>query len=354
MIARSTLYSARGGDTVQVVETASQLRRAGVEVDIKLTHEKIDYQRYALLHFFNIIRPADMLMHIRKSRKPYVLSTIHIDYSSFDKIRTGMAGWLFRVLSGDAIEYVKTVSRWVLRRDKLVSIDYLWKGQRRSIREILSHAAMLLPNSVSEQVRLVKQYGCDTDFIVVPNGINEAMFRYDPAVERDPKLVLCAARIEGIKNQLNLIQALNGTSFSLLLIGSPAPNQLAYYHQCRNIASANVRFIEQLPQMDLLRYYQLARVHVLPSWFETTGLSSLEAAAAGCSIVISAKGDTKEYFGEDAFYCDPSDSASIYAAVHRAATAEPSVVLQQRIADRYTWRHAASHTLIAYQKVLGV
>jgi len=37
--------------------------------------------------------------------------------------------------------------------------------------------------------------------------------------------VLCIARIEGIKNQLNLIKALNDTEFNVLLIGSHAPNQ---------------------------------------------------------------------------------------------------------------------------------
>ena len=32
-IVRSTLFTAKGGDTIQVEETASELRKTGVEVD---------------------------------------------------------------------------------------------------------------------------------------------------------------------------------------------------------------------------------------------------------------------------------------------------------------------------------
>ncbi|MCW3087399.1 MAG: glycosyl transferase group 1, partial [Sediminibacterium sp.] len=283
MITRSTLFTIQGGDTVQVTQTARQLGISGVLVDIKLAGERIDYSKYDLLHFFNIIRPADILYHIRASGKPYVVSTILIDYSEFDKYhRKGMAGLLFRYLSADSIEYLKTITRWLLGRDRLTSMDYLWKGQRRGVKQILDNASWLLPNSHSEYRRLVERYQCNTRYSMVPNGIDPSLFYWDETVPKDPTLVICVARIEGIKNQLNLIRALNGTQYKLLLIGSPAPNQLSYYQTCREAAGENIRFVDQVPQEELLQYYQKAKVHVLPSWFETTGLSSLEAAAMGC------------------------------------------------------------------------
>jgi len=39
---------------------------------------------------------------------------------------------------------------------------------------------------------------------------------------------------------------------------------------------------------------------VLPSWFETTGLSSIEAGVMGCNIVITDK-VMQEYFSHHAF-----------------------------------------------------
>src|SRR3954462_8466461 len=85
MIVRSTLYTVQGGDTIQALQTARSLRKQGIRVDIKLTNDRIDYTRYHLMHFFNITRPADILYHIRKTEIPFVVSTILINYSEYDK-----------------------------------------------------------------------------------------------------------------------------------------------------------------------------------------------------------------------------------------------------------------------------
>jgi glycosyltransferase involved in cell wall biosynthesis len=354
MITRSTLYSASGGDTIQALQTARLLGNYGISIDIKLCSEAIDYSSYNLLHFFNIIRPADILYHIRKAKIPFVVSTIMVNYSEYDKYyRDGFTGMLFRYLPADAIEYLKAVSRWVLGKDRMVSLSYLWKGQKRSIREIMAKAGLLLPNSVSEYTRLKELYGCQTNYVVVPNAVDGGLFRFNSHIKKDPKLVLCVARIEGIKNQLNLIRALNNSSYQLVIIGAPAPNQLSYYHACREIAAANISFTGHLSQEELVGYYQKAKVHVLPSWFETTGLSSLEAAAMGCNIVITDKGDTKEYFGNDAVYCTPSSPENIYAAVEKAGSLPFDEKLQLKIAAHYTWQQASLRTAEGYKKTIN-
>ncbi|MEO8886933.1 MAG: glycosyltransferase family 4 protein [Mucilaginibacter sp.] len=349
LIARSTLYNAPGGDTVQVQQTAAQLNAIGVMADVKLANEIIAYQDYDLLHFFNLIRPADILYHSKKAGKPFVVSTILVDYSEYDKhYRTGI-GALFSYLPGNSIEYVKTIARFLLGRDHLSSPAYIWLGQRKSILQILKNAERILPNSESEYRRVIKAYPAPVKYNVIPNGISPAMFKYNGTLPKDETLVLCVARIEGIKNQYNLIKALNNTRFRLLIIGAYSPNQLAYYNRCRAIAAANVSFIDHLPQAKLVKYYQQAKVHVLPSWFETTGLSSVEAAVMGCNLVITDKGDTREYFGNEAFYCDPAQPESILKAVEKAAKATVNLSLRKTIIEKYTWAHAAAQTLKAYQ-----
>ena len=67
MIVRSTFYTVKGGDTIQVLQTATGLAAYNVHADIKRTDEKIAYENYDLLHFFNITRPADICCHIRKA-----------------------------------------------------------------------------------------------------------------------------------------------------------------------------------------------------------------------------------------------------------------------------------------------
>ena len=159
-------------------------------------------------------------------------------------------------------------------------------------------------------------------------------------------------RIEGIKNQLNLIKALNDTKFRLIIIGDAAPNQKEYFESCKKNAAANISFISHLPQQQLLAHYAAAKVHVLPSWFEVCGLASLEAAAMGCQVVITDNGYARSYFHDDAFYCDPTSPASILDAVEKAAVSNANTGLQNRIISHYSWQQAAEKILSAYKKYI--
>jgi glycosyltransferase involved in cell wall biosynthesis len=352
-ISRSTLFSGAGGDTVQIMKTAEYLRLTGYRVDVRLCTEKIDYTAYDLIHFFNIIRPADILQHIFLSGKPYVVSTIYVDYSEYElRVRHGLARLLFRCFSPDQVEYLKVMARRWKNGERIVSARYVWWGHRRSVRYIIRHAACLLPNSHSEYRRLADHYREQHLYYVVPNAIDPSIFVLpEDDKERDALLVLCVGRIEGLKNQLNLIRALRGTAFTLFIIGSSSANHSGYFEKCRREAGDNVRFIGAIPQEELVRYYASAKVHVLPSWFETTGLSSLEAAAMGCNLVITEKGDTREYFGDHAWYCDPASPASILAAVQGAAMAKRQDALVEKVPKLYTWRAAAAATSRAYEEI---
>ena len=125
-ITRATLFINKGGDTIQVLNTSKYLKRLNVEVDIKLCSEIIDYSSCHLIHFFNIARPSDILVHIKKSSKPYVISTIYVDYSGYDKNgRKGLTGFLFHLLPAAFNEYLKVIGRAIINREKIVSKEYL-------------------------------------------------------------------------------------------------------------------------------------------------------------------------------------------------------------------------------------
>ena len=352
-IVRSTLYSVCGGDTQQIVQTALQLQQQHIAIDIKLTNEEIDYSVYDLLHFFNVIRPADIVYHVNRSNKPFVISPILIDYTAYDKnYRKGVAGFIFQFLSANYIEYIKTIARWIKRKDHIRSRSYFWKGQKKSIEYILNKTSGILSTSAMEYDKLSEQYHSIAPNTIVPNGIDPILFSPDNSVIKDPLMVLCVGRIEGIKNQLNLIKAVNNSKYKLVLIGNAAPNQQDYYQLCKKSAGPNVIFIDHIPQENLLEYYKKAKVHILPSWFEVCGLSSLEAAAMGCNIVITDKGFTREYFHDLALYCDPGSPENILETIDRAANLESCKQLQQRISDNYSWKQSATKTAAAYKSVL--
>ncbi|MGV3765454.1 MAG: glycosyltransferase family 4 protein [Chitinophagaceae bacterium] len=355
-IARATLYKNAGGDTIQINNTAAFLRKKGIEVDIALSNSTPEYSPYDLLHFFNVIRPADMLLHIERAQKPYVISTIFVDYTETEQHASGpFRKALSHILSADTMEYLKVLARYIINGERVISRYYLQHGHRKSIEKVIKGAMLLLPNSHNEYKRLKTHYTFNKQYCVIPNGVDATLFNIPEAnhLLKDDNLVICVARIEPLKNQLNLIKALNNTPFKLYLIGSAALNQQAYYEKCRNAAAENISFLGQIPQAALKEYYQKAKVHILPSWFETTGLSSLEAAAMGCNIVVTAKGDTTEYFQHHAYYCEPDSVESIFNTIQKAATTPAEKDTRTYILNNFTWEIAAEKTFIAYKEALN-
>ena len=356
-LSRTSLFRVRGGDTVQVTKTAEALQRSGVYVDVRLCDEKnINYSDYDLIHFFNIRHPADMLFHIEKSKLPYVISTIYVDYARpGSRKSSGVKDGILNLFSSDGQEYIKTLGKSIFNGEKIMSGNYLWKGHKRSVQRILSNAAWLLPNSESEYKRLLSAYRVEKKYSVIPNGADTSLFKYqkEELAMKDSLMVLCVARVELLKNQLNLIRALNGSVFQLYLIGDPAPNHKGYYNECKRISKSNIHFIDAMPQEELIKYYKKAKVHVLPSWFETTGLSSLEALYCGCNIVVTNYGDTADYYDPAAcFFCDPGSADSIRDAVEKAAAVETNTKYVEAVSAQYNWEKAAEKTLMAYQQMM--
>jgi len=187
---------------------------------------------------------------------------------------------------------------------------------------------------------------------VVPNGANPAVFTLSDAGARRSG-VLAVGRFEPHKNQLGLIKALRDLDVPLTIIGPVHPHHAEYAAACEKAAGENMEIVtRRLSHEDLSLWYQRCQVHVLASWFETTGLVSLEAALCGAKVVSTNRGHAKEYLQDDAWYCDPARPSTIRRAVAKALSAPPNSSLRHRVLEKYTWRHAAQATLRGYTMAL--
>lgn len=351
-IARSTLYKSPGGDTIQIIKTAEHLETLGVQVEIGLCNQKFKYDQYDLIHFFNIIRPGDILCHLKRSPKS-VISTIFVDYTETE-IRTSgfLRSTLTKLLGGNRIEYLKAIAKHFTGKEKIMSKEYIYWGHKKSIKYILNHVEAVLPNSWSELNRLDKAYGIPNKLLAfkIVNAV-EPLKKIQP----NPKFegaIICVGRVERRKNQLNLIRAMKGFDIPCYIIGKPSINDSEYYESCLEEAGTNIHFIDHLPQEEIYIIMKSASVHVLASWFETTGLVSLEAAYYGCKVVVTNKGDQKEYFNDYAFYCEPDDVESIRNAIITAFNQPFNEEFREKIMNEYTWEITAQQTKDAYLKVL--
>lgn len=349
---------------MQLTKTAEYLRKCGVEVDFS-TQLEPDLTGYDVVHLFNLIRPQEVFLqacNAKRQGKPVVLSTIYVDYSGYERnARAGLGGWLARHVSPFTMEWIKVIARALVNGEiNKGSVYTITHGYLNLCRKIVGMTDVFLPNSNSEMQRVYLDFEAakEKPFVVVPNAVDTVVFDEKGVVVGDAAkkyegCVLCVARIEGIKCQLLLVQAMRDLPYQLVLIGKPAPNHLAYFESVKREAGDQVHFVRQVPHEELAQYYKAARVHALVSWMETTGLSSLEAGVMGCNLVITDKGDTRDYFGDDAFYCEPDSVESIRDAIVRAYNAPSNPALIQRIQEDYNWEKAAKKTLEGYRIALG-
>ncbi len=345
-ISRATLYTQPGGDSVQIEQTAKYLRELGYQVDIGLSGSKLEPENYDVVHFFNLIRPADILRYLSRIKR-LVVSSIYVDYSLHEKKEGSfLKKGLHRILNKFGVEYIKTISRWINGSDKFPGWSYLLKGQYSSIQSILLKAEIVVTATQSEQVLIGTDF---PDLVVVYKQVKLGHEHFQPA-EGNQKRTRIAnlARIEGMKNQLGLINAVNQSQYELDLYGGVAKNQKAYLRKCMKVSGERIHFKGLLTHNQLEDLLPTYKVHVLPSYFETTGLATIEALSAGCQAVVSNHQIQKELFGEHAHYCHPKDTASIVDAIKNAMNSSTYHI--EWVRRTFSWKKAAKEISAIYLK----
>lgn len=352
-----------GGDTIQAQKTQAALEELGVEVVMRSPYNLDDLPGCDLAHIFNIQEPEPAwaaMQRLERQGMPVVLSSIYWDMLAhwFEMAVTGNGRWsqISRLLGKE-----KARPLYLGWQRVKSPANARWRAQRR----LLAHARRVLPNSQSEGELLQRTFALGRHFQAkvddIPNAIDTSLYEPLPAPSQKfwqqyglRDFVLQVGTVYPAKNQLAVIEALYDLPVPLVFIGKVLEPYADYAARCRARAAerGNVLFLDHVPHDELPGIYALAAVHVLPSWRETPGLVSLEAAAAGCRIVTTSIGSTRDYFGEDAWYCYPSDWPSIRQGVESALTAPAPTRLRQRILAQYNWRATAVATLASYQKAL--
>ena len=359
---RQTLFSAPGGDTTQILKTKEYLEKLGVQVDVT-TELEPDLSEYDVVHVFNLMRPQDIYLQVRNAKKwnkKVALSTIYGPYEEYEKkARGGILQFINRFLSITQIEYLKVIARAIFNLElSKGTLVYLLRGHKSLQKIIIKDVDVFLPNSESEMLRVAKDFNLENyKHVAVANAVDVNVFDFskvdiEEKFEKYRDCVLCVARIEGRKNQLNIVRACKDLPYKFVFIGKPSPNSKKYYEMCVNEAPENFYFLGPIEHEKLPQFYKLSKVHILASWMETPGLSSLEAGVMRTNVVVTKKGDTEDYFGDYAFYCEPDDLKSIRKAVEMAYSKPFNEGLLMRIHENYKWENTAEQTLKGYNMIL--
>lgn len=360
-----------GGDKVQIKNTARELKKLGVDVEIK-TDENFDPSQYDLIHIFQLDWTPETYFYAKKAfeaKKPIVLSPIHHDISEVKKFDDEYV-FDFRRLSKLLFrnqfhrDTFKNVYRSVLDSKKLKpTLFSVFHGFEKMQKETLNMSDKVLVQTELEARDLKKTFGVKIDYEIVRNGVSSHFIERGGSGKNPLGIsdyIICVGRVEPRKNQLNVIEAVKnlrkdtGRDLQLVLIGTKAGSKHFEYNILFNRQLAEnpwIHHIERVPYEEMPDYYRNAKVCVSASWFETTGLTSLEALFCGTNAVAAGE-RAKEYLKDYVSYCRPSDVSSIEKAVLKELDA-PRPQIAGELREEYTWEKAAAKTLQVYEEVLG-
>jgi glycosyltransferase involved in cell wall biosynthesis len=351
LVVRPDAPEKHGGDLVHAQRTATALRALGAVADVVPTLEP-DPRGYDVAHVFGIFEPATaraQISAVRAHGVPLVLSPIWLDLRAFFATTPHVE----RALSArSAAEVERRLAKLHRVEDELPWRGSIARNAGRRLeaqRDLVLAADVVLPASeveaylYGERLRVSR-----VPYVVAPLGVDDDAFAVERPRERAG--VLCAARVEPKKNQAALLYALRDVDVDVTIVGNAYDER--YLALCRRWATPRTHFVGHAAHDEVVRMMACAAVHAHPSWLESPGLASLEAAATGARIVAGDRGCEREYFGSDVDYADPADPATIRAAVLRALERGPrdrGDALERRLGAR-TWQRTGEATLDAYAR----
>lgn len=352
-----------GGDSTLMMDIAKELTLRKIHCYIN-DIQTLALSKFDIIHFFGIMRVHDLypyFLQAKKQQKKIIVTPIYEDLSYLDRYgRVGLERFAANILPNDLKEVVKGLTRGIrdIRQLKSAFLQFKFSYSKQQ-RDILMSADHILATSYGEMSDLQKKFAIPKSrFSIVPICINKENYQVskDLFVKKYGlrNFVISVGRIEPKKNQLGLIDALRDSRIPLIFIGNTNPYHKSYISTFFKKIKGNfyIRYLGMLERPMLLSSYAAAKVHVLASWFEVLGLSSLEAAVNGCNIVTTDKGYAREYFKDLAWYCDPQDPESIRRSVVEAYYQPVKKGLKDLMEEKYTWDKIVPKILEVYKDAL--
>jgi glycogen synthase len=218
-----------------------------------------------------------------------------------------------------------------------------WHRYTGAVRAGLGAAHAVVAPTAAMLTALQDEYGAVARGRVIPNGCTSAARIDDRVLNHKEPFVLAAGRLwDEAKNVTSLCAIADRLSWPVYVAGdSRGPDGT----QC---SLQSVQCLGQLSPVALADWYRRASIYALPARYEPFGLSVLEAACAGCALVLGDIASLRENWDGAAVFVKPDESASLARTIQqlidrpamrlalgRAASERASAFTIDRTADGY-------------------
>ncbi|EJW10333.1 Glycosyltransferase [Rhodovulum sp. PH10] len=168
-------------------------------------------------------------------------------------------------------------------------------------------------------------------------------------------VVLTVGRPTPQKNQGVLIEALPGLGDAVLAVAGAGSDETALRAAAALGVGSRVRFLGALAPEDVADLYGACDLFAFPSVWETFGLAAVEAAMAGCPMVVSDLPVLREVLGQPAapvVHLPPFDVAAWTAAIRTGLAAPPPRAARDAFAAALCRRYSPADMIRRYVALL--
>ena len=216
-----------------------------------------------------------------------------------------------------------------------------WKTYTLSVEAGLRNADVWVAPTWAFREQLLRRYGLCQGGEVIWNGVESGR---GPSAGKRP-LVLSAGRLwDKAKNLSAVASAAPSVEWPIKIAGSSELKRTT-----SSTALTNCEFVGEMSHAALLGEMESASVFVSPALYEPFGLSVLEAASAGCALLLSDIPTFRELWDGAAAFFDPRDSGQLIAALRTLCRDEVHRVRLQRAAAERAQHYSLSKTVNAYR-----
>ena len=282
---------------------------------------------------------------------PYIIYKNKISYAHFQYVVPPIKFCKYIVTCHDILfndypqyftlyyRYIKNfMYRYSIKRSEIVStVSGYSKDRISKIFNINENRIIVTPNAVGEEFKQDISKQESVEYIQEKYNIS--------------KHLIYVSRIEPRKNHQMLLIAfieleLWKSRYSLVFIGKNCFENKELqniYESLDSDAKNHIYFLEDIPQFDLIHFYNASILSVFPSLAEGFGIPPLESVSMGVPTLCSNKTAMKDFdfFGEQLF--NPLDLNELKMKIRRQLEEGTQNVklISDKVHQKYSWKNSA-------------
>jgi glycosyltransferase involved in cell wall biosynthesis len=211
-----------------------------------------------------------------------------------------------------------------------------WQHYTRAVRSGLDRATTWVSPSHALQNTIYDLYRPNSPGTVIWNGVSPPR----SSTHQKSRFILAAGRMcDSAKNIMTLARASTGLDWPVLVAG-PTSDPATF---------GELTLLGDLSHRALFSRMQHAAIFVSPALYEPFGLSVLEAASAGCALMLSDIPTFRELWNDAALFVDPNDDRALHDALATLCRDDGKRTRLQLAAQERSQRYSLTRSVEAYR-----